>query len=74
MEKLTVQKRLAQTIRLRRQTMEISQESFADSIGMHRAYYSTIERGERNMTVETLLRVSEGLGTTLAELTKDAGV
>nr|WP_199048071.1 helix-turn-helix transcriptional regulator [Dyella sp. ASV24] len=74
MEKVTAQKRLAQVIRVRREAMDISQESFADSIGMHRAYYSTIERGERNMTIETLLRVSDGLGTTMAELAQEAGI
>lgn len=46
----------------------LSQESFADSIEMHRAQYSKIERGERNMTILTLKRIAGGLGSTLAEL------
>jgi transcriptional regulator with XRE-family HTH domain len=37
------------------------QEGFADKIAMHRAYYSSIERGERNMTLETLLKSRSGL-------------
>jgi transcriptional regulator with XRE-family HTH domain len=74
MEKVTVQKQLAQAIRARREILKFSQESFADSIGMHRAYYSAIERGERNITIDTLERVSVGLQTTIATLATDAGI
>jgi len=54
--------------------MKISQEVFADSIGMHRAYYSSLERGERNVTIQTLARVAEGLRVTIASLAKDAAI
>lgn len=74
METETVQKRLAAAIRARREAMGISQESFADSIGMHRAYYSMIERGQRNVTIDTLVRVVEGLGASISAVAKDAGI
>lgn len=74
MEKANGQQRLARAIRSRREGLKISQESFADSIGMHRAYYSTIERGERNLTLQTIERVAKGLRTTLASLAKEAGI
>lgn len=74
MEKVTLQKRLATAIRNRREHLGYSQESFADTIGMHRAYYSAIERGEKNPTAYTLMRVSVGLGWDLALLTRHAGV
>jgi len=54
--------------------MQVSQERFADSIGMHRAYYSSLERGERNVTIETLARVAKGLQMTIAALAKDAAI
>lgn len=54
--------------------MNMSQDTFADSIAMHRAYYSAIERGEKNLTVATLLRVTTGLGISLSTLTNDAKV
>ena len=66
----TLKERLGSTIRDRRMALECSQESFADSIAMHRAYYSKIERGERNLTLITLRRVADGLGLSLAELMK----
>jgi len=49
----------------------MSQEAFADSIGMHRAYYSAIERGERNLTLRTLWRVAKGLEIRMSELLRD---
>jgi len=55
-------------IRERRVTMGWSQESFADSIEMHRAQYGKIERGERNITVLTLRRIAKGLKTSVADL------
>jgi transcriptional regulator with XRE-family HTH domain len=45
-----------------------SQESFADHCGLHRTYMGGIERGERNLTIQTVLTVSRGLGLTMSEL------
>lgn len=74
MDEATSQQKLGSAIRARRTALEFSQDTFADRIGMHRAYYSAIERGERNMTLQTLRRVAEGLGTKLAELMREAGL
>lgn len=49
-----------------------SQERFADSIEMHRAYYSAIERGEKNITLVTLVRLASGLGVKPSELLRFA--
>ena len=37
----------------------------AERIGMTRTNYARIEHGKTNVTIETLLRVAEGLGTEL---------
>lgn len=55
-------------VRAHREATGLSQEAFADAIGMHRAYYSAIERGEKNVTLATLQRVAKGLRLTLSEL------
>lgn len=68
MDDAKAQKQLGEAIRNRRQELDYSQDSFADHIGMHRAYYSAIERGERNLTLRLLLRVAAGLRTNLAAL------
>lgn len=61
-------------LRTRRLELGYSQETFADSIGMHRAYYSSLERGERNLTLQTLWRVAKGLKTKASDLLKLAGI
>ena len=45
-----------------------SQESFADHCGLHRTYMGGIERGEHNLTIETVMTISTGLGMTMSEL------
>lgn len=55
-------------IRAHRESAGYSQEAFADHIGMHRAYYGAIERGEKNLTLLTLNRVAKGLRLSLSDL------
>lgn len=66
--------RLGAAIRRYRLTQEISQDTFADKINMHRAYYGAIERGTQNITLATLLRVCKGLDTAPSEIFKAAGL
>lgn len=72
MDKVTLQTKLGAAVRMRRQALKHSQDTFADAIGMHRAYYSAIERGERNVTLSTIARVAEGLDMQIAELMAEA--
>ena len=68
MESFEIAERVGQGLRQLRTAKGLSQEAFADSIRMHRAYYSAIERGEKNLTLSTLARVAAGLGITMASL------
>ncbi|HEY4303425.1 MAG TPA: helix-turn-helix transcriptional regulator [Gemmatimonadaceae bacterium] len=56
--------------RLRAKT-EFSQEAFASHAGISRTYMSEIERGVTNVSLDTISRVAEGLGISLAELFKE---
>lgn len=49
---------------LRRHRLErgYSQEAFADQMGVHRTYFSSVERGERNLTLQTLEKIADFLG------------
>jgi transcriptional regulator with XRE-family HTH domain len=71
MAKHSIALQLGKTLRARRQGAGMSQDDFADHIGMHRAYYAAIERGEKNVTLKTLKRISEGLDATMAEILQD---
>lgn len=42
--------------------MGLSQEAFADELGVHRTYMGGIERGERNLTLKSLERIAERTG------------
>lgn len=66
-----LQKILGKRIRELRARKGFSQESFADHCGLHRTYMGGIERGERNLTIETVLTVSRGLGMTISDLFAD---
>lgn len=74
MEATALQKRLGSAMRVRRTALDCSQDSFADLIKMHRAYYSAIERGERNITLYTMFRVARGLGISIKDLMEDASI
>ena len=59
MGKDKLQVSLGLAIRRRREALEVSQDDFADIISMHRSYYSAIERGEKNLTLQVLSRVAD---------------
>ena len=68
----TLPQRLGMAFRKRREALGYSQESYADEIGMHRTYYSAIERGEKNLQLDTLERVCNGLEIPIWEVFRDA--
>lgn len=51
-----------QNIRSIREKMGLSQDVFADRCGIHRTYVGAIERGESNITLDTLARVAAAAG------------
>jgi transcriptional regulator with XRE-family HTH domain len=63
--------RFGQRLREVRRGRKISQERLADLAGLHRTYISSVERGQRNVTIETVKKLAESLGVTMAELMPD---
>jgi transcriptional regulator with XRE-family HTH domain len=59
---------LGTAIRKEREKQGISQEKFAHQCGLHRTYISSVEGGERNISLESVLRIAATLGVTLSEL------
>ena len=59
---------LGQTIRTVRRQKGFSQEGFAYSAGLDRAYYGAIERGERNVSALNLMRIAVALQVEVGEL------
>jgi len=46
----------------------LTQERLAEYAGLHANYISSVERGERNLSVCNIQRIARGLGTSMAEL------
>ncbi|MBZ0270356.1 helix-turn-helix domain-containing protein [bacterium] len=64
---------LAKNIRLLRADLELSQEGLAERCSVHRTYIGAIERGERNITLNTLQRIADALGVEPLCLLKAGG-
>ena len=63
---------LAVAIRAARRDSGFTQEGFAAHVGIDRSYYGAIERGEHNITIDTLTTVAQGLGTPAWQLLRAA--
>lgn len=61
---------VATNLRSMRQDRGLSQEALADLAGLHRTYVSSVERCERNATLDTLDKLSAALGISPSELLK----
>jgi transcriptional regulator with XRE-family HTH domain len=60
--------RFGRAIRRIREAQGINQKKAAERCGLHRTYYSGIERGVRNVSLINIEKVSEGLKTSLPDL------
>ena len=65
---LDIRIRFGRAVRRIREEQEINQEEAAERCGLHRTYYSGIERGVRNVSLVNIERVAKGLKTSLPEL------
>jgi XRE family transcriptional regulator, regulator of sulfur utilization len=65
---------LAKNLKKLRALRGIDQESLAAQIGMSRGFLSSIERGQKAATIDTLARLAEGLGVPIARLLEDSRV
>lgn len=57
-----LQRSVGRNLRAYREARKLSQEAFADVLGVHRTYMGGVERGERNLTLKTVERIAERLG------------
>lgn len=55
-------------IRELRKSKGLSQEAFADNVGLDRTYVGGIERGERNIATLNLIRIAMTLNVEIGEL------
>jgi transcriptional regulator with XRE-family HTH domain len=53
-----LQRTLGRNLRAHREARGLSQEAFAEVVGVHRTYMGGLERGERNLTLRSLERLA----------------
>ena len=56
-----LQRLLGANLRRYRLARGLSQEAFADVVGVHRTYMGGLERGERNLTLRSVERIAAQL-------------
>jgi len=59
---------LGKVIRELRLEFDYSQEAFADAVGIDRSYIGGIERGEHNLALMNLLKISKTLNLSVSQL------
>ncbi len=67
----SLRSKFAHRLRELRQDRGISQEALADLCGLHRTYIGSVERGERNISIDNIARIAESLGVPASRLLED---
>jgi transcriptional regulator with XRE-family HTH domain len=63
-----LQRAVGRNLRAYRQAQGLSQEAFAEVVGVHRTYMGGLERGERNLTLRSVERLAARLDITPLQL------
>jgi transcriptional regulator with XRE-family HTH domain len=67
-KKSTANQALGRAMRSARQERGYSQEAFAAHAGLDRSNYGAIERGEFNVSVDTIMKIAAGLRISASDL------
>lgn len=67
---MNIKETFGQRVRELRNQLGMSQEKFALKIDMDRTYFASVESGKRNISIENIYKISNGLEVSLEELFK----
>lgn len=69
----SLRRRLGARIRDLRKNRRLSQEELAEISGLHRTYVGSVERGERNLTLNSIETLASSLDMTISDLFRGIG-
>ncbi|MBO6219543.1 MAG: helix-turn-helix transcriptional regulator [Treponema sp.] len=64
----SVKQQFGNRIQKIRKEIGVSQEKFALKIDMDRTYYASVESGKRNISLENIKKIADGLEISLSKL------
>jgi transcriptional regulator with XRE-family HTH domain len=59
---------LGENIRARRRQIGMSQEKLAEDADLHPVYVGNVERGEENISIDSLARIAHALNVSISDL------
>lgn len=65
---------LGAAIRRERRKKGLSQEALALAANVDRSYLGRVERGDNNVALLVLIRMAKALGSSVSQLSKEAGL
>ncbi|GHT81831.1 transcriptional regulator [Spirochaetia bacterium] len=68
---MKLRKIFSKNVRKYRTEQRLSQEELADRAGLHRIYIGSVERGERNITIDVMEKISQALKLPITDLFKE---
>ena len=67
----TARRIFAENLRKARQVKKLSQEDLAELAGLHRTYVGSVERAERNVSIDNMERLAAALSVALPALLRE---
>lgn len=58
-------------LRSHREALGLSQEDLAEKADLHRTYIGSVERGERNVSIDNMERLAASVGCTISDLLEE---
>jgi transcriptional regulator with XRE-family HTH domain len=66
--------KLGDAIRARRQALKMSQEALADAAGINRTHMGEVERGKRNISFMSVVKIAKAMDARASDLIAEAGL